>query len=97
MRKSFSHIYFCPDHYTEIKNYDLALKDDFKDWVCHHIKGEEFTKEWLIQNNLYFNRTDPHEFVFLPAKYGISKRRNLHLYNTEAYFYRTHGYCSWEC
>ena len=26
MRKSFSHIYFCPDHYTEIKNYDLALK-----------------------------------------------------------------------
>ena len=185
MRKSLSHIYFCPDHYTEIRNYDLALKDDFKGWVCHHINGEEFSKEWLIQNNLYYNRTDPHEFVFLPtrtdvskrtgipthkqvhnrtnngkiacekqasklkgkpghkhtdeekkhlsevltgrtfskehrqhisetvkdsmrnvksefskkfrAKYGISKRRNLHLYNTEAYFYRTHGYCSWEC
>lgn len=184
MRKSLSHIYFCPDHYTEIRNYDLAFKDDFKGWVCHHIKGEEFTMEWLIQNNLYYNRTDPHEFIFLPVRkdiskrtgipthkqvhnrtnngkiairkqaeslrgkpghkhteehkkymsnlmtgkkksakhckhmsesldnsmanvntdfskkyrehFGISKRKNLHQYNVEFYFHKTHGYCSWE-
>ena len=64
-RTSKNHIKFCPDHYTEIENYDLALADNFVGWVCHHRNGEEFSKEWLIQNNMYYNRTDPHEFKFV--------------------------------
>lgn len=27
--------YYCDD-ITEVENYELALKDDFKDWDCHH-------------------------------------------------------------
>ena len=56
---------YCPEHYQEILNYALALKDDFDGWVCHHINGEQFTRKWLKKNNMYFNRTDPHEFRFM--------------------------------
>lgn len=56
---------YCPEHYQEILNYDLALKDNFVGWVCHHINGEQFTRKWLKKNNMYFNRTDPHEFKFM--------------------------------
>ena len=54
---------YCPEHYQEIENYELAKADDFKG---HHRNGEEFSKEWLIKNNnMYYNRTDPHEFKFV--------------------------------
>lgn len=56
---------YCPEHYQEIENYELAKADDFKGWICHHRNGEEFSKEWLIKNNMYYNRTDPHEFKFV--------------------------------
>jgi len=56
---------FCPNHYTEIENYFEALKDDFKGWTCHHRNGEEFSVEWLKANNMYYNRSDPHEFKFM--------------------------------
>lgn len=68
MRKSCSHIAFCPDHYTEIENYELALADNFVGWICHHRNGEEFSKEWLVKNNMYYNRTDPHEFKFVTIR-----------------------------
>ena len=58
-------IKFCPEHYKEIENYELAKADNFKGWVCHHRNGEEFSKEWLINNNMYYNRSDPHEFKFV--------------------------------
>lgn len=56
---------FCPEHYTEIENYELAKADNFEGWACHHRNGEEFSKEWLLKNNMYYNRTDPHEFKFV--------------------------------
>lgn len=49
----------------EIENYELAKADNFKGWICHHRNGEEFSKEWLLKNNMYYNRTDPHEFKFV--------------------------------
>ena len=63
--REHSFIKFCPEHYTEIENYELAKADNFVGWVCHHRNGVEFSKEWLIKNNMYFNRTDPHEFKFV--------------------------------
>lgn len=71
---------YCPEHYTEIENYYEALKDDFIGWHCHHIKGETHTKEFLLQNNLYYDRTDPTEFKFMREEDHISlhkKRKKL--------------------
>lgn len=31
---------YCPEHYQEIENYELAKADDFKGWICHHRNGE---------------------------------------------------------
>lgn len=56
---------YCPEHYKEIENYEQAINDKRKTWVCHHRNGEQFSTEWLISNNMYFNRTDPHEFKFV--------------------------------
>lgn len=64
--KHFNFIDYCPEHYKEIKNYDLAKLDNFEGWICHHINGEQFDKKWLKKNNMYYNRKDPHEFIFLP-------------------------------
>ena len=36
---------FCPEHYMEIENYELAKSDNFVGWVCHHRNGEEFELE----------------------------------------------------
>ena len=63
--KSREHIKFCPEHYKEIQNYELAEAENFEGWICHHINGEQFSKEWLIANNMYYNRSDPHEFRFV--------------------------------
>ena len=67
MRK-YKWMKYCPEHYMEIENYDLALADNFKGWVCHHRNGLEFSREWLIKNNMYFNRKDPHEFKFMKCE-----------------------------
>jgi len=81
---SKEHQLFCPDHYKEIENYELALADNFKGWICHHKNGEEFSKEWLIKNNMYYDRKDPLEFRFLPTtaelskKYGIPSHMAVH-------------------
>lgn len=77
IRASYSHKDFCPEHYMEIRNYELAKADNFVGWVCHHRNGEEFDKDWLIANNLYFNRTDPFEFIFLPVTKKVSKRTGI--------------------
>lgn len=58
-------IKFCPNNYTEIENYDKAINDNSQMWYCHHRNGEEFSRDWLIKNNMYYNRTDPHEFKFV--------------------------------
>lgn len=60
-----NYMHYCPEHYTEIENYELAKADNFIGWICHHRNGEEFSKKWLIKNNMYINRKDPHEFKFI--------------------------------
>lgn len=63
--KQYKFLKYCPEHYQEIENYELAKADNFKGWICHHRNGEEFSKEWLIKNNMYYNRKDPREFKFV--------------------------------
>lgn len=68
---------FCPLHFTEIENYELALADNFVGWNCHHRNGEEFSTEWLLKNNMYYNRTDPHEFIFCPTSVKRGKELGI--------------------
>lgn len=69
MRKHrLCHELFCSDHYQEIENYELAKADNFEGWVCHHRNGEQFSRNWLVKNNMYYNRTDPHEFKFVTTE-----------------------------
>lgn len=42
-------------HYTQIENYNEALKDDTQTWICHHILGEILTTEQLIAHDFYYN------------------------------------------
>ena len=35
---------FCKD-YSNIDNYEEAVNDNTKTWVCHHILGEILTRE----------------------------------------------------
>lgn len=63
--KNKQYMKFCPEHYTEIENYEKAKADNFEGWVCHHRNGEYFSKDWLKKNNMYWNRKDPHEFIFV--------------------------------
>lgn len=74
--KKTQYMKFCPEHYTEIENYELAKADNFKGWVCHHRNGEYFSKEWLVKNNMYWNRKDPHEFKF------VTRTEHMLIHNT---------------
>lgn len=46
-----------------IENYDLAIADKEKVWICHHRKEELYTKKELIELNMYFN-VSPEDLVF---------------------------------
>lgn len=46
---------FCPNDYMLIENYELALADDFKGWICHHINGEIASREELIELGIYYD------------------------------------------
>ncbi|MBR3387945.1 MAG: hypothetical protein IKG84_06930 [Bacteroidales bacterium] len=46
---------FCPNDYMLIENYELALADNFKGWICHHINGEIKSREELIELGLYYD------------------------------------------
>lgn len=63
MKKTY--LTFCPNRYTEIENYDKALADNFKGWICHHKLGEHcFTTEELKKFGMYYDVT-PGELIFL--------------------------------
>ena len=62
---------FCIEKEWEmIENYELAKKDNFKGWDCHHRLelhpdySIRFTKESLINLNLYYSRPAS-ELIFL--------------------------------
>lgn len=61
---------YCVD-VPHIENYYNALNDDNQTWVCHHKLGERHSREWLIENNMYYGR-EPEEFIFVtPYEHGI--------------------------
>ena len=74
---------YCPDDYIHIQNYELALKDDFKGWHCHHKIGIKYSREEMIKMNLLYNRP-AYELIFLPTtkkkslETGIISHKALH-------------------
>ena len=46
-----------------IENYDLAITDKEKTWICHHRKEEFYTSKELIEMGMYFN-VPPEDLVF---------------------------------
>lgn len=75
---------YCKN-YWEIENYELAKKDNFKGWVCHHRyeiddKGEcKYTVDELKELNLYYDRP-PFELIFLTTKEHAKIHLNTHKY-----------------
>ena len=47
---------FCYEDPSLIENYDLAIVDITQTWICHHILGEQYSRQYLIENGLYLNR-----------------------------------------
>ena len=47
---------FCYEDPSLIENYDLAIADITQTWICHHILGEQYSRQYLIENGLYLNR-----------------------------------------
>lgn len=45
---------YCKD-YTRIENYEEAVNDKTKTWICHHILGEILTREQLKDHEFYYN------------------------------------------
>lgn len=78
------HKLFCPEYYEEIENYELAKADNFEGWVCHHRNGEQFSRDWLVKNNMYYNRKDPHEFKFVTTK----EHRRIHAKSYASYGFK---------
>lgn len=63
---------YCKD-YESIENYEAAKKDNFKNWVCHHRKGEFIPAEELRALGLYYNRP-AEELLFIT----VSEHSSLH-------------------
>ena len=62
---------YCCEDVTKIENYELAKKDNFKGWVCHHKLGLIATggvcdvdSQDLIDWGIYYNRPAD-ELIFL--------------------------------
>lgn len=68
-----------------IENYDLAIADKEKVWICHHRKEEFYTSKELIEMGMYYN-VPPEDLVFCRSekehhKYphkGIEKVKECH-------------------
>lgn len=46
-----------------IENYNLAIADKEKVWICHHRKEEFYTRQEIIELGMYFN-VSPEDLVF---------------------------------
>ncbi len=55
---------YCREDISLIKNYNKAINDKKKRWVCHHINELTFTKKELIKMNMYYNRP-ANELIYL--------------------------------
>ena len=47
---------FCCEDPSLIANYDLAINDTTQTWICHHILGEQHSRQYLKDNGLYLKR-----------------------------------------
>ena len=45
---------FCKD-YTKIENYEEAVNDKTRTWICHHILGELLTSQQLLDHDFYYD------------------------------------------
>ncbi len=58
----------------EIENYELAKKDNFKDWHCHHrletmpFSGKIVSQKYLIEQGLYYN-VQPSALIYMKSYY----------------------------
>lgn len=55
--------WYC-DNPELIENYDLAIADTEKTWLCHHRLEEFYTMSELISMGLYYKRP-PEELIFV--------------------------------
>lgn len=84
LKKNGEPNYRCYCHNPElIENYDNAVKDTTKTWICHHKLEKDYTREELISMNLYYHRppaelifVEPSEHKKLPHKDMKSKLSN---------------------
>ena len=65
---------FCCEDPSLIENYALAVADTTQTWFCHHILGEKYSRQYLIENNLYEKR--PASELRFVTKY---EHNDLHL------------------
>ena len=47
---------YCCEDPSLIENYALAIADTTQTWICHHILGEQHSKQYLKENGVYLNR-----------------------------------------
>ena len=47
-----------------IENYDLAIADETKTWICHHRLEKDYTEDELRAKGMYFNRP-AEELIFV--------------------------------
>ena len=66
---------YCKN-YQDIENYEKALADNFKGWLCHHRKGVDIPREELKALRMYYNRPAD-ELIFLT----VSEHYSLHKFS----------------
>ena len=47
---------FCKDDISLIENYDIAVNDKNRKWVCHHRRGTIYSREGLKEIGEYYKR-----------------------------------------
>ena len=57
---------YCRD-FTKIENYDKAIADKTKTWICHHRKEEFFSYKELKERNEYFD-VPPEDLILVENK-----------------------------
>ena len=78
---------YCKEDISKIKNYDLAIADKTKTWVCHHMTETWWhcSRKELIDNECYYNRKAC-ELVFLTK----TEHRQLHMKGENNPFFGKH-------
>lgn len=102
--KQYNHRFerYCKE-YWNIENYELAMKDNFKGWICHHRlelnSDYHNSAEDMKLMNLYYNRPY-NELIFLTiAEHNIIHKKDkefnaIRVRNKLKYNKRTRRSCS---